>query len=151
MRNQCFFQQISGQHSGQNSPQNSPQTERSPRRRPQSGFTLLELMIAVAILAVLAGVGIPQYQGYIENSREAKLMANIATIEVFQERERLRTGSYATVGANLAAITAAIDWAPQTDDGTTYVLGGSGTGYTITATDEQGKSVCMIYPAKTRC
>jgi len=115
------------------------------------GFTLLELMIAVAILAVLAGVAIPTYNGYIDNSREAKLINNIATIEVFQENHRLRTGSYATVGANLAAITAVIDWEPQTDDGTTYVLGASGTGYSITATDEQGKTVCIIYPQKTRC
>lgn len=122
-----------------------------PGRSGQQGFTLLELMIAVAILAVLAGVGIPTYNGYIENSREAKLMSNIATIEVFQENYRLRTGSYATVGANLAAITAAIDWEPQTNDGTTYVLAASGTGYSVTATDAQGKSVCMVYPVKTRC
>lgn len=116
------------------------------------GFTLLELMIAVAILAILAGVGIPTYNGYIDNSREAKLISNIATIEVFQENHRLKTGSYATVGANLAAITAAIDWAPQTNDGTSYVLAASGTtGYSITATDSQGKSVCMVYPDKTRC
>lgn len=115
------------------------------------GFTLLELMIAVAILAILAGVAIPTYTDYIDNSREAKLINNISTIEVFQEDFRLRTGSYATVGPNLAAITAAIDWEPQTDDGTTYALGASGTGYSITATDRQGKTVCVIYPQKTRC
>ncbi len=115
------------------------------------GFTLLELMIAVAILAILAGVGIPTYQGYLDNSREAKLINNIATIEVFQENHRLQTGAYATVGANLAAITAAIDWEPQTNDGITYVLGASGAGYSITATDDQGKSVCIIYPDKVRC
>lgn len=115
------------------------------------GFTLLEMMIAVAILAILAGVGIPTYNGYLDNSREAKLISNIATIEVFQENHRLKTGSYATVGANLAAITAAIDWEPQTNDNITYVLAASGTGYSITATDDQGKSVCMIYPDKTRC
>lgn len=115
------------------------------------GFTLLELMIAVAILSILAGVAIPAYQGYLDNSREAKLISNIATIEVFQEDLKLRTGSYATVGVNLAAITAATGWEPQTNDGIAYVLGASGTGYTVTATDDQGKSVCMIYPAKTRC
>jgi len=121
------------------------------RSNGAQGFTLLELMIAVAILAILASVGIPTYNEYIDNSREAKLLNNIATIEVFQEDFRLRTGSYATTGASLADITAAIDWEPQTNDGTTYVLGASGTGYSITATDAQGKSVCMIYPNKTRC
>ncbi len=121
------------------------------RTHTSNGFTLLELMIAVAILAILAGVAIPTYNEYIDNSREAKLINNIATIEVFQENYRLRTGAYATSGANLADITSVIDWEPQTDDGTTYTLGPSGTGYSITATDTQGKSVCIIYPQKTRC
>ena len=116
-----------------------------------AGFSLLELMIAVAIIAVLAGVGIPQYRDYITTSREAKLMNNIATIEVFQEDHRLRTGAYETAAGNVVAITAAIGWEPQTTDGITYALGSSGTGYSITATDTQGLSVCMIYPQKTRC
>lgn len=116
-----------------------------------AGFTLLELMIAVAILAVLAGIGIPTYQGYIQTSREAKLMNNIATIEVFQEDYRLRNGAYETSAGNLTAITAAIGWEPQTDDGITYALGSSGTGYTVTATDTQGLTICVIYPDKTRC
>lgn len=122
------------------------------KRSRFSGFTLLELMIAVAIIAILAGVAVPLYSGYIEDSREARLINNISTIEVFQERERLRTGSYATSGlTNLAAITAALDWEPQSDDGTTYAIAANGTGYRVTATDSTGHAVCMNYPEKTRC
>jgi len=121
------------------------------RSAASAGFTLLELMIAVGIIAVLAGVGIPQYRDYITTSREAKLMNNIATIEVFQEDHRLRTGAYETAAGNVVAITAAIGWEPQTADGITYALGASGTGYSVTATDTQGLSVCMIYPQKMRC
>ena len=119
--------------------------------RRGSGFTLLELMIAVAILALLASVGLPAYQGYIQTSREAKLLNNIATIEVFQEDFRLRNGAYQTSGANLGAITAAIGWEPQTNDGIQYSLAASGAGYSVTATDTEGLSVCMVYPDKTRC
>jgi len=78
-------------------------------------------------------------------------MNNIATIEVFQEDYRLRNGSYETSAGNLTAITAAIGWEPQTVDGTQYVLGSSGAGYSVTATDSQGLVVCVNYPDKTRC
>jgi len=117
----------------------------------QAGFTLIELMIAVAIIAVLAGVALPLYSGYVDNSREAKLYNDISTIEVFQEQVLLRTGAYATGLADVAAITAATDWDPRTDDGTTYAVTANGTGYNITATDSTGRSVCLNYPAKIRC
>jgi len=35
----------------------------------QSGFTLIELMVAVAILGILAGIGIPNYLAYLPKSR----------------------------------------------------------------------------------
>jgi len=37
-------------------------------RDVNKGFTLIELMIAVAIIAVLVAVGVPQYQNYVARS-----------------------------------------------------------------------------------
>ena len=116
----------------------------------QAGFTLIELMIAVAIIAILAGVGLPLYSGYIDNSRDAKLYNDISTIEVFQEQVLLRTGAYATGLADLAAITAATDWDPRTED-IAYSIVANGDGYNVTAVDATGHSVCLSFPAKVRC
>lgn len=116
----------------------------------QAGFTLIELMISVAIIAVLAGVALPLYSGYIENSRDAKLYNDISTIEVFQEQVLLRTGAYATGLADVAAITAATGWDPRTDDAT-YSIAASGDGYDVTAVDSTGHTVCLRFPAKVRC
>ena len=39
-------------------------------KRSQKGFTLIELLIVVAIIGVLAAVGIPMYNGYISSAKE---------------------------------------------------------------------------------
>jgi len=120
--------------------------------RRSGGFTLIELMIAVAIIAIIAAVGLPLYNGYVQSSREGVLINNIVTMEVFQEDYRLRTGAYLTTAANLGAITAAIDWQPQSNNGTTYVIAaGPGGSYQVTATDAAGTVVCYRLPDKVRC
>ena len=120
--------------------------------RTNSGFTMIELMIAVAILAIISAIALPFYNDYLETGEQGVLAHNISTIEVFQEDFRLRNGIYANDLADLAAITAAIGWQPQTDDGFTYSIADSdGTLYQVTATNADGESACVEFPSKNRC
>lgn len=123
-------------------------------KQRQNGFSLMELMIAVGVIAVLSAIALPLYTNYIGDTQDMVLVNNLRTIEVFQEDFRLRTGGYYVGPGNLAAITAAIDWAPEGDQpGTTYAIadGGGGNTYEVTATAPDGTSVCLEFPGATLC
>lgn len=63
------------------------------RLRTQQGFSLIELMIAVAIIGVLAAAAIPAYRSYVENSNMTKVSTHYRQGIRFIESEfrRLRT------------------------------------------------------------
>lgn len=51
----------------------------------QKGFTLIELMIVVAIIAILAAIAIPQYQTYVVRSQVTRAMGESSDLKVAVE------------------------------------------------------------------
>ena len=51
----------------------------------QKGFTLIELMIVVAIIGILAAIAIPQYQNYIAKSQVSRAMGETSSIKTAVE------------------------------------------------------------------
>lgn len=58
------------------------------------GFTLLELMIAIAILGILLAIAVPQYNKYIRESRRAQAQTEMLQIRQGLERWRANNASY---------------------------------------------------------
>lgn len=51
----------------------------------QQGFTLIELMIVVAIIAILAAIAIPQYQNYVARSQMSRAMGEVGALKTAVE------------------------------------------------------------------
>ncbi|PTU33246.1 type IV pilin protein [Stenotrophobium rhamnosiphilum] len=67
----------------------------------QSGFTLLELLIAGMIMAVLTAIAVPNYQSYVLRSNRALAQGMLSDLSGKQEAQALNQGKYAT---NLSAL-----------------------------------------------
>jgi len=65
------------------------------------GFTLIEIMIVLVILAVLAGLAIPAYNSSVEKSRKQEAIAVLGAVRGSQQRYMATKNTYATTYAQL--------------------------------------------------
>lgn len=70
------------------------------------GFTLIELVIVVAILGIIAAIGIPQYIGYTDASRVKTVQSNLRSIYLQQQDYYQRKNAYYATGT----CTSVTDW-----------------------------------------
>src|SRR5258706_13207414 len=72
----------------------------------RAGFTLLELLVVVAIIGLLVGYVAPRYFGQIGKSEVATAKAQIDALDKALDQYRLDTGHYPATDAGLAALVA---------------------------------------------
>lgn len=65
----------------------------------KKGFTLVELVVVIAILGILAGIAIPRFMDATASARGAKIVADMRTIESAESMNYARNGAYAGLAA----------------------------------------------------
>ena len=113
-----------------------------------TGFTLIELMITIAIIGIIAAIAIPAYTGYIATARMTEAKNNIAALKLAEEEYFLENNKYFfDTSNNNATLKSWSDnlWTASKGDGNAvnfiYTVSGSGNSYTITATGKTGTPV----------
>ena len=101
------------------------------------GFTLIELMIVAAIVAILAGVAYPSYVESVRRGARAEARAAMLNMAQIQERNFTDRGTYVAVTTSSGAPWSSVNWSGTNQANRKYditVASASSSVYTITAT-----------------
>jgi type IV pilus assembly protein PilE len=79
------------------------------RPRRKSGFSLLELLIALAIVGILASIAYPSFMGAIRKSRRSDAVSALTRLQQAQERWRSNNATFASTPAKLGLATSSPD------------------------------------------
>lgn len=125
----------------------------APGPRAARGFTLIELIVVIAIVAILVGIALPTYQDAVRKSRRGQAKADM--VELAQRAERWYTvnNSYAGFWAQVEAD--GLDISPRDGNGPFYDLERDGgtdaavnefelTATPIAGTGQENDARCMI-------
>lgn len=108
----------------------------TPRKKQHCGFTLLEILIALAIIGILAALAIPAYQNYVTRSRvvEAFVFADAERIKIIEKRLESSNNTPAAFSEPTVHMTS-LQWVPVANK---TLVGDSVIGYILPTMDLPG-------------
>lgn len=107
--------------------------------RRQTGFTLIELMIVIMIVAILAAIAVPSYRQFVVRNAESQVQARMQELDIELNRWRASALTYKGFTPKKVASNGDVSYAyDETDNKTIYVPKGSNSTnfhYKITLVD----------------
>jgi type IV pilus assembly protein PilE len=136
-------------------------------RTTAAGFTLIELMVVVAIAAILVAIGAPLYQNQVRHARRTDAKTALLDMAVRQEKYLTLSNSYTSTAAYIGysslgvaigggyynmyvCVASATTTTANATPCTSYTTGQSGTSFIVSAipvtgTSQAGDSQCQYY------
>ncbi len=94
----------------------------------KNGFTLLEMLITIAVMSTIVVIALPQYSKYVAKSRQQDAKGQLMAIRQAQEIYKLQYGTYTSVIGSLSG------WQNTAGKYTFAITGASATTFSASAT-----------------
>lgn len=109
-------------------------------KNSESGFTLIELMIVIAIIGILAAIAIPQFNAYRARSYNASANTDLRNAMTAQEGYFIDKDTYSNAVSDLTG-----NYGLVTSDGVVITATGDTTSYTVSAYNSKASDYAVTY------
>jgi len=106
------------------------------RSTAHRGFTLVELMVVIVIVALMAAIAVPLYTNYIKDARRSEAAGGLAAVATAEQTYYQRNGAYANALASLNVDLS--DLAANWTFGAPALIAGPPPGFSCVATGKAG-------------
>jgi prepilin-type N-terminal cleavage/methylation domain-containing protein len=111
----------------------------------KKGFTLIELMIVVAIIAILAMIAVPMYQRYIERARNSASQAILQQASIALVAYSVDKGNYPVAPISVGVVEELMTYGFRPDSNVGLQYATAGGGYVLYAVHKSSGSQVFVY------